>query len=60
MLWLWRRPAAIDLIGTPAWEPPYAVGAALKRRKNKKRERWREKLFIKTDRGLSGDLDSIS
>ena len=39
-LWLWRRPAAVAPIRPLAWEPPYAVGAALKRQKTKK------KLFI--------------
>ena len=32
LLWLWRRPAAVAL----AWEPPYAVGSALKRPKRNK------------------------
>ena len=37
-LWLWCRPVTTALIGPLAWEPPYAVGAALKskKRKNKK------------------------
>ena len=30
---LWHRLAATALIGPLAWEPPYAVGAALKRHK---------------------------
>ena len=30
LLWLWRRPAAIALIGLQAWEPLYAAGVALK------------------------------
>ena len=34
--WLWCRPAAVALIRPPAWEPPYAVGAALKRKKQNK------------------------
>ena len=34
LLWLWCRPAATALIGALAWEPPYAVGATLKRQKN--------------------------
>ena len=34
LLWLWRRPMATALIRLLAWEPPYATGAALKR-KNK-------------------------
>ena len=32
LLWLWHRPAATAPIGTLAWEPPYAMGAALKKR----------------------------
>ena len=31
LLWLWRRMAATALIVPLAWEPPYAMGAALKR-----------------------------
>ena len=31
------RPAAIAPIGPLAWEPPYASGAALKRKKEKKK-----------------------
>ena len=31
LLWLWRRPAATALIRPLAWEPPYALGVALKR-----------------------------
>ena len=30
LLWLLCRPAAVALIRAPNWEPPYAVGAALK------------------------------
>ena len=32
-LWLWCRPAAIAPIRPLAWEPPYAMGVALKRPK---------------------------
>ena len=35
LLWLWRRVAAVALIGPLAWEPPYAVSAALKIQKKK-------------------------
>ena len=31
LLWLWYKLAAIALIRLLAWEPPYAVGAALKK-----------------------------
>ena len=37
LLWLWCRPAATALIQPLAWEPPYAVGAALKRQNKKKK-----------------------
>ena len=30
---LWRRPTATALIQPLAWEPPYAMGAAPKRKK---------------------------
>ena len=36
LLWLWCRPAATAPIGPLAWEPSYAMGAALKRQKTKK------------------------
>ena len=38
LLWLWYRPAATAPIGLLSWEPPYAVGAALKRKKKKKKK----------------------
>ena len=37
--WLWRTLAAAAPIGSLAWEPPYAVGAALKRTKEKKKKK---------------------
>jgi len=33
LLWLWHRPVATILIRPLAWEPPYAAGVALKRKK---------------------------
>ena len=33
LLWLWHRPEATAPIGPPAWEPPYASGAALEKAK---------------------------
>ena len=35
LLWLWCRLAAAALIQPLAWELPYAVGMALKRKKKK-------------------------
>ena len=44
-IWLWCRPTAVGLIHPLAWEPPYAVGAVLKKAKKKgrKEERKRER-----------------
>ena len=39
LLWLWCRPEATAPIQSPAWEPPYAKGAALKRQKKKKKRK---------------------
>ena len=45
LLWLWCRSAAIAPVRLLAWKLPYAVGAALKRRKVKNK--------IKSARGSS-------
>ena len=37
-LWLWCGPAAVAPIQPLAWEPPYAMGVALKRQKKKKKK----------------------
>ena len=39
LLWLRCRPAATALIGPLAWEPPYAADAALKRRRERERQK---------------------
>ena len=39
LLWLRCRLAATALIRPLAWEPPYAAGTALKRKKEKKSEK---------------------
>ena len=36
LLWLWYRPEAVAPIRPLAWEPLYAVGVALKKKKRKK------------------------
>ena len=36
LLWLWCRPPAVALIQPLAWELPYVIGVALKRKKEKK------------------------
>ena len=44
LLWLWYRPAAVAQIRPLAWEPPYAVGAALKRQKTRKKKKKKKKV----------------
>ena len=51
LLWLYCTPAAVAPVGPLAWEPPYAVGAALKRQKDQKKE---EKIW--TRMGTEGRL----
>ena len=43
LLWLGCRPAAMALIRSLAWEPPYAKSAALKRPKKEKRKKEKKK-----------------
>ena len=44
-LWLWRRLAAIAQIRPLAWEPPYALGVAVKRQKTKKKKKKKRNLW---------------
>ena len=44
LLWLWCRLAAVAPITALAWEPPYVMGAALKRKKIK----WKLQEMIET------------
>ena len=39
LLWLWYRLGATAPIGPLAWEPPYSMGAALKRQKKTKKQK---------------------
>ena len=39
LLWLWCRPKAVALIIPLAWEPPYAVGEALRKTKRPKQNK---------------------
>ena len=43
LLWLWHRPAAVAPIRLLAWEPPYAMDAAIKKAKKKKKKKERER-----------------
>ena len=62
MLWLWCRPVATALIQPLAWEPLYAVGAALKRkktkkkRKKKKKKKKKDKMLVRNARGQARRL----
>ena len=38
LLWLWHRPEATAPVGPRTWEPPYAMGVALFRQREKKKE----------------------
>ena len=38
LLWLWHRPVATAPIRPLAWEPPYAVGAALEMAESQKKQ----------------------
>ena len=49
-LWLWCRPTAGAPIQPLAWEPPYALGAALKQRQKKKKKRKKEKARKQAER----------
>ena len=46
LLWPWLTLAATAPIGLLAWKPPYAVGAALKRHKDKKKKKKKKDFFI--------------
>ena len=46
LLWLGYRPGATALIGPLAWEPPYAVGAALEKKKKTKKERKKRNITL--------------
>ena len=39
LLWLWHRPVAAAPIRPLAWQPPYAVGAALKDKRQKEKKK---------------------
>ena len=58
--WLWHRPAAIALIRHLAWEAPYAAGAPLKRKKNKRTSFVLVFCLLYQAWGTSGFLDLCS
>ena len=57
LLWLWRRLAAVALILPSALEIPYALGAALKiKKEKKKKEAKKEKRSIFLKKKNHGDI----
>ena len=46
LLWLWCRLAAVALIRPLAWELPYAVGAALKKDREKEKKKKKSIFFL--------------
>ena len=52
LMWPWCRLAATVLIRPLAWEPPYALGAALKRQKNKTKQN--KKAFVRSSLDTRG------
>ena len=49
LLWLWNRPADTALIVPLAWEPPYAMGEALKKDKRQKKKKKKKKKIVTKD-----------
>ena len=45
--WLWCRLSAVAPIWSLAWEPPYAAGAVLKGKKNKKERKKKENVSFR-------------
>ena len=58
-LWLWCRPMATALIQPLAWEPPFAMGVALKRKKDKKRKRRKKRKSFPTSALEEGEKDYL-
>ena len=46
LLWLWCRPVTTAPIRPLAWEPPYAMGAALEKAKRQKDEKQTNKKLL--------------
>ena len=46
LLWLWCRPVAVAQIRPQAWEPPYAVGTALKTKNKKQTNKQKLRAFL--------------
>ena len=57
LLWLWCRPAAVVLIQLLAWEPPYAAGSTLKRKKERKEKSMWSYIYVSLEREGGRDKD---
>ena len=60
LLWLWCGLAAIVLIGPLAWEPPYTVDAALKKRKERSSPRGSGLTNLTRNHEVSGSIPGIA
>ena len=49
LLWPWSWLAATALIGSLAWEPPYAAGVALEKTKGQKSKKQLKKRFLSAE-----------
>ena len=47
LLWLHHRPVAVAPTGPLAWEPPYAVGAGLKRQQQQQQQKRMGSILIR-------------
>ena len=59
LLWLWCGPVAIAPIRPLAWEPPYALGAALEKAKRQKQNETKS-LELVTGKGGDGGPEPVS
>ena len=46
LLWLWHKPVATAPIRPLAWEPPYATGAALKKKDKRQKKKKKKEIFM--------------
>ena len=63
LLWLWCKTLTVTApIRSLAWEPPYAVAAALKRQEDKKKKKKKERKRKKgqVERGIWGAGEGVS
>ena len=59
LLWLWYRLTAITPNGPLSWEPPYAIGVALKRERERERERYAVNYYEKNSEVSDTSVPSL-